>query len=84
MRVRALALTPRLFVLGAASAAPRLSQDAVGRNTVGVELLRRGDTEEAIQKFEQVLKRDPVNATREIEVQAEYGPVTRWGMPCST
>jgi hypothetical protein len=71
MRVRALALTPRLFVLGAASAAPRPSEDAVGRNTVGVELLRRGE----IQEVEQARKLYLANAMCEIEVHAEYGPV---------
>ena len=64
MRVRALALTPRLFVLGAASAAPRSPQDAVGRTAVGGEHLRRGE----IREVEQARKRSLANATREIEV----------------
>jgi hypothetical protein len=71
MRVRALALTARLFVLGAASAAPRLSQDAVDRTAVGAELLRRGE----IQEVEQARKLYLANAMCEIEVHAEYGPV---------
>jgi len=71
MRVRALALTARLFVLGAASAAPRPSEDAVRRNTVGGKHLRRAE----IQAVGQAWKRSLANATREIEVRAEYGRV---------
>ena len=73
MRLGALALTARLFVLGAASAASRTPEDAVGRTAVGAELLRRGE----IQEVEQARKLYLANAMREIEVQAEYCPVAQ-------
>jgi len=64
MRVRPLARTARLCVLGAAPAALRSSEDAVRRNKFGfgADLLRQGKL---------------ANATPEIEVQAEYGPVAQ-------
>jgi len=73
MRIGTLVLTALLFVFGAASAAPRPSEDAVRRNNVGAELLRPGE----IREVEQARKLCLANATREIEVQAEYGTISQ-------
>ena len=59
MRIGALALTALLFVLGAASAAPRPSEDAVRRNNGGAELLKQGKLTEAIAEFRQAVTVDP-------------------------
>jgi hypothetical protein len=67
MGTRALAHAARLFDLGAVTAAPWSSPDAVGRDDTGADLLRW----EEILQGGQARKLTLGSATREVVVQVE-------------